>query len=562
MGKQNKGQTFAGIPVLTTIDYASLYDDYDKVTVQALIKDIPTLAILNFVINLQNQVLYAYSAVSTQMRMVRDMCNYLPKEVKQKAWKFQKDHPNISLMNNMSCFLLYGIALQNYVPLEEDDIDLYEEEIEPVYKAILYCNKVVMDIASQGELPKDPYLLSLRADMPQVEFKLFKDFRTQFFKAIKFFEFCENDAHYSNYLLHFCVNYDVPDWKAYLLMLFDFYAKSLKTTSSILTAEDPLVCKLLEQYVIDLGQCVNLDNDFNALQYFRNHFLFKIDDTRFMLLNANFLVDKMYQGLKFDFYRVVKDNGNLNKNGNTYNGFVDFTAELGTVFSEPKLLYPLLDNIFASKCSKKYSGDFLKSQGVPAEPDYYLRIGDTLILFENKDVLISDRIRYSQNAHDIADEIYKKVCKYEGTNNKGVGQLLNTLDGIFSHGTMNQLDSEVVNVKKIFLLIVTNDRAFSALGVNGLVVREFGNIMQKQTTKCPAMIYSPILVDYDSLVEMSYLIFIGKLNFVEILEWYIDTNRYNLMPFYGFIRDNVMRKHVMNEDETNFLYNGIINKLN
>lgn len=52
------------------ISYSVLYNDYDKVDPTLFIKDIPTLAILNFVVELQNKVLFAISDVTTQRCMI------------------------------------------------------------------------------------------------------------------------------------------------------------------------------------------------------------------------------------------------------------------------------------------------------------------------------------------------------------------------------------------------------------------------------------------------------------------------------------------------------------
>lgn len=46
----------------------------------------------------------------------------------------------------MSCdtsFLMFRLALSNYVPFEPDDniLDLCQDEMEGAYKAILYCNQ-------------------------------------------------------------------------------------------------------------------------------------------------------------------------------------------------------------------------------------------------------------------------------------------------------------------------------------------------------------------------------------------------------------------------------------
>lgn len=63
--------------VHVAISYSVLYRDYDTVNPYLFIKDIPTLALLNFVVTLQNRVLYAVSDYTTQKQMIREMCPWL-----------------------------------------------------------------------------------------------------------------------------------------------------------------------------------------------------------------------------------------------------------------------------------------------------------------------------------------------------------------------------------------------------------------------------------------------------------------------------------------------------
>lgn len=70
------------------ISYSVLYNDYDKVDPTLFIKDIPTLAILNFVVELQNKVLFAISDVTTQRCMIHEMCKWLDREARKKSMAF------------------------------------------------------------------------------------------------------------------------------------------------------------------------------------------------------------------------------------------------------------------------------------------------------------------------------------------------------------------------------------------------------------------------------------------------------------------------------------------
>ena len=87
-----------------------------------------------------------------------------------------------------------------------------------------------------------------------------------------------------------------------------------------------------------------------GMAFLRNKFLLKVTDKIYLLLNVNLLIDKMYQGMKFDFFRSVKDHNLLTKEGKKYETYPQFNSVLGTVFSEPKMLYPLMHKCFDMYC--------------------------------------------------------------------------------------------------------------------------------------------------------------------------------------------------------------------
>ena len=54
-----------------------------------------------------------------------------------------------------------------------------------------------------------------------------------------------------------------------------------------------------------------------------------------------------------------------------------------------------MKDVFGQRCDAIFTGEELKAMGIEAEPDLYMRIGKTLFLFENKDVTLSETVKYS-----------------------------------------------------------------------------------------------------------------------------------------------------------------------
>lgn len=561
--------------VHVAISYDVIYNDYKTVDPASFIKDIPTLPLLHFIVRLQNEVLYAVSDYKTQRQMIKDMCPWLDVKARRKAWDFQKKQDRPLLMTCDTAFYFFRLALANYVPMESDDneLELCQDEMEGVYRAILYCNQLWTDIgwsdedAANYKTTTDPLFmakLSMRVDLPVVEFKLYKDFRTQFYKAMCFFKFCENDNTFKTYLPYFYADHKVKNWKEYLLRLFNFFSCSLKGqyikfNNAIIQKAD---IEFFDQYTIDVNcdEVKTLWTDSKAMGYLRDHFLVQVSADTYLLLNANLLVDKMYQGMKFDFFRTIKKNKLKNPQGNKYSDYPHFNSVLGQLFSEPKMLYPFLHKCYDGVADILLEGEYLKSKGIVGEPDFYLRQGDTLFLFEHKDLTLGDQIKFSKDVKMMQQEILERVC-YDGIDSKGEykrkggGQLLLTISEMQNNHTLDAFDPDIQKIKKICPIVVSTDTAFSALGVNAIAVQEFDNIRKKNNYKLGNVFVSnPIIIDFDTLIRLGYGLSTGKYDLWNIIWSYLLDNSFNLAPFSTYVIDKILRNQHVNEAENKFLF--------
>lgn len=122
-----------------------------------------------------------------------------------KVSKFIKEHYNqVSFIESSTCFYLYALALQNFQQYDASDkeLNLCQDEYEAVFKALLYCNQRWTDEQMDGlSNPSDLTEISVRVDLPIVEFKYHKDFKAQVYKAIQFFKFAESDNYYKTICL-------------------------------------------------------------------------------------------------------------------------------------------------------------------------------------------------------------------------------------------------------------------------------------------------------------------------------------------------------------------------
>lgn len=556
--KRNKKVNGPIPDVLVCIGYKDVYDDYDTVNINEVIKGIPTMAILNYIVEQHDRVLYAFSDTATQKQQIRDFVKYVPTYAKRRIWHFTQRNAKCIIYESYGCSMACGFALKNFTLFDEgdDDFNLCEDEYEKVFKLLLYCNQKWTDSQTDGGVPTNLIEASIKIDLPVVEFKLYKDFKCQIYKAIPFFKFLESDPYYKQILPFFYADKKVCCWQEYIGRIFIFYAQSLNGRFVKVDTTNIQDNAFFDQYCVNINDCLNLDEDRKALNYFRDHFLIECGNKNYMLLNANLLVDKIYQGVRFDLYKTIETHKIKNKKNNRYNGYPDFSSCIGTDFSEPMLLYRLMTKTFGRNCSKLLTGKELKSQGIEAEPDLYMRIGNVLYLFEFKDVTLGDKFKYSSDIQTIKKAICERICLLDGEKRKGAGQLHHTINALIKDHVMDVIDPEIKEVTDIVPIVVTTDRAFSAIGVQALVTEEYSKF---PTVNFNGFISVPIVMELDTIIDLSYRLNAGIIDFKDVIKKYMYEKYSNLQPFGTFIYDNIKRKgNVITNDESDFLFAEII----
>lgn len=132
----------------------------------------------------------------------------------------------------------------------------------------------------------------------------------------------------------------------------------------------------------------------------------------------------------------------------------------------------MLDEIF----NKRY---FIKIINYDIEgcPDYYLRIGNSIFIFEIKDVLIRADNKTSYNNEELDKEIIKKLVEKDG-----IGQLINHLDKI-SRREFRYADYDFINRRKslkVYPILILNDRIFDTMGFNYKINKYFLKITEER----------------------------------------------------------------------------------
>lgn len=542
---------------LSIITYSTIHDKPSDELFAQLMEDIPLLPALKFIVERQDSFIFAFSDIEGQKNAIYEMRCYLNADEQRKVDEFICVQQNPVLFMNLSCLSFYAQALRK--PNTEYRA-LTNDEKRRVFLSYLICNENWSSHQEDGFVVDNehPENMLLKVDMPLSEFKRHKDFKAAIYKATQLFKFCETHSDYKKIADKFQEEHHVTDWRLYLSNLFDLYAHSLNIEDSQLSPE---TLAFSEQYAFSLSELQ--DDDAVDLNWLREHFIVKESDGNILILNNNLIVDKMYQGLKFDLFKTAH-NHNLTINGMELPSVGKLNELLGQDFSEEYLLYDLLEKIYSDKKCICYRGKDLYGK-IEAEPDYYLRQDNKMLLFEHKDVLIGETSKQETDVNTIVEAIADKVCreKSKKKGRKGGPQLLFTMDGIFLQDSMQSFDVGANAVDLVYPVVTVVDSSFSALGVARATVNRFCELSQNyETIKQRKTHVVPLtIIDIDTLFILSKRLHDGVLDIFSLIGEYQnilckkDVDIFNQPSFSSFIADYYPLYEITQDDNAFLLSN-------
>lgn len=558
--------------VMPLIEYTTIWGDVEKVNPLDFLKGIPTIRALEFIVSLQNKVIYAPSDLKTQAQLFAQMISVFEGEeliaIQHYVHETARRGQAPILMDNYSCLHFYLLALQDYNPT---DRALTIEDYRNIYKAYLYCSHVWLVQQQRNIKGVGLTDLSILIDLPVVEFKLYKDFKAQLYKATSFFDFCSQNAHFGQFAQWFLEDKGVTTASEYLGRIFNLFSLTAKEPTPVYiqaNASQAADIAFFDQYVINPEDCKQLWDTRN-INYLRNHFLLKtIDsttgDTKLMILNTILLVDKLYQGMMFDLSESVLKRGGGNYKGKPFKTKGDFNTFIGDEFSEQQIFYDAMEMAYSAGDVLKFNGSQLKANGVTGELDYCMVDGDRLFFFEYKDVMISDETKRSSDIDLIKETILDRVCKYEKKRRKGVGQLLFNANRIFNEHLLDEFGVNPSKIKEVFLVVVTTDTAFNAIGVNALIREEYARIKERLDFTIPARMVEPAIIDFESLFSLIIPLREKKVDLGTLINQYLNKTRgqgsKRMMPFFGYIKD-YYRVPLLKENDVPILFGGFLDMI-
>lgn len=284
-------------------------------------------------------------------------------------------------------------------------------------------------------------------------------------KFVLFEKWIKSQSKYDNLSNAYLNQFDVKNW--YELFNIIFALNSLVTNHYKFKVEVEGVQKLFFEYISNHRESSLYWNEFSEI---RKMPLYRLSKKSYLVLDFSFLLDKFFSGIYHDI--LQRENSDLKS----------FHQDFSSDFVEKFLLVNTLKAVFGKKYIQ-FDENRIKEYNIKginnlALPDYYVRNGNKIFLFECKNSLISNQSKLDSEYKDIEREIKEKFYTY-GKKKKAVRQLLNYIE-LAQNMKYKFFDSNSKLENCIYYpILVTTDLTLTSLGFNKLLNEYMDNDIDK-----------------------------------------------------------------------------------
>lgn len=478
------------------VEYKLLYPEANSYpTIESLLENIPRKDLIQISLLLVNQ----FSNVGFEE--IERFFSF-PQSVEVRDFKYRFERATRRGINYIFCtdqtsleLLRYTFSIE-YVPR---DLDVEEYEIN-LFKAILLINEklhVFDDFDDEDSSIRIAKILLLEYSSQKGinDSDYFQVFREIFTKSIYFFEYVSTDGYFKPVYMRFLEINGIDDFKKYIKTILGICAlmsNNAKKSKEVTGIEqkvgifnynpekdkDIIISEnLLERLALNWDEFIPLKNN-HDYTLFREFPMIKYEENSYVVFNRTFLIEKLFNSLYFEFQKIAKEDLKLK----------DFENEYKESFFEKSLFVKYLEKINKEEryfaLNSKQMKDICNHKG---EPDYYLKnIEGNVILFEHKDIKISDKIKQSRDIELIISEYKNKLLLNTKSNGKnlenakpvGIGQLITSIIKIRNDNFIwdPHLNHNVV----VYPVIVLTDSNFIPDGLPYLMNDWFQKELEKE----------------------------------------------------------------------------------
>ena len=449
----------------------------------------------------------------------------------------QYDLGNYALIDKYAMLLLISKLLTYYNGKHDE---LTDDDLSNLFLAYMLCCDERLALGKglpSNDMKADDFVRSFLPNALKTnDVESPRDYRLLLIRCyMLLIEFPKHNEIFSHWLDIFCDDRGLSLSKVYLDELFQVFlelSSSGDISTSLMEVDESseTTIHFLDSFAIDTEHYVH-DMDFKMM---RERPLIKTGPRRYDFMFMKMFLDKAYTGLLFDMKDVLEKRGVLEEK----KGYEIIKRTLGEDFSERFFFYTLMERCFGKKYVS-FSGDELTKQLGKGMPDYYLRKGKRIFLFECKDAQMAAVKKLSGDYELVRDGIFDKYVKNSRGKAKGVTQLANVITDKVNV-ILEEVDKTAPKgVVFIYPVIVYFDDCFDVEGPNYLLNKEFCRILEEKGVSADYEVKDVVMVNIEQLMRLENFFADEKLDLAYLINSYIEykdeAELNQVFPFNKFI---------------------------
>ncbi len=331
----------------------------------------------------------------------------------------------------------------------------------------------------------------------------------QVIKGYYFFKYCETSK-LKEHLRIFLEQNRFSSWEQYLynaIKLLLFPLKNEYGYTTIVLNDEGEGYPFLHSHAFSINTVVPIERN-DDYTYFKAHPLIEIDDKTFIPISTIFCVNHLYRSIYFEFRSI-----NEQLEGTKY--FLKGRGLLSTItteFSEQYLFDSFVRRVLERRHGIKLSDSDCKAIFYTGhEPDFYFRDGNNIFLFENKDIMIADKIKRSGKYEEIEKVLNRKLI-----DEAGICQLIHNIKNIDS-GSF-PWDKAIPNNPRVYPVLILDDQSLCVPGLNYILNTAFEQQLKAMNIRIK--VFPLVIIELDTLIAFINDFEKGKYKLKDALDKY------------------------------------------
>ena len=463
-----------------------------------------------------------------------------------KIWKRcddfeKKEKTHIALISPIASLKLFEFAF-SVIDVGETQSDIASEV--SLFKAY----SIFINESTRNETASNKYLEGLDVELRPaltllnqtypvsefVNYNLGDIFTTQLVKSYLLLTFLESNIRCQYLMDGFYQYFKIKHWREYFAFIIPIISAYSKHPSEGWTQLNVEKNENFEKNCcfLDSLSLKEFDSELNAdFKLLRGNPLFKREEGLYAIISPLFVTEKIFKGLYFK----LKEINDLLSSKEEF--IKDLRSFYTLNFSENYLLYSILNYIYSERNYLQFSGEELLNEKIDGAPDFYIRNGKYMFLFESKDIFINADIKQSGNFQLIEAEFKKKLffdSKKDKIVPKAVLQIISNIRKALRLENKFDFNYKPSNII-IYPILIVHDSSFNSMGLNYLINYWFTSELSKLATEGinVSKVKKICIINIDTLILYSDLFKMKKIILNECIDAYIKYGQFNANKKYN-----------------------------